>query len=152
MRGRACLALRDKAELPLEDGGDALGNELVKRHGREERAEQALGVAPDRGVAARPLARAGAVPGRLAARHEHGALDGLDHLKQRDLLRVNREAHAAGGTARVLDDPRKRQVMLNRARERVRHPALLCRRPHRDDTLRIEHERREHAQGIVRPP
>ena len=122
--------------------------------GREELAQHPLGVAPDGREAAGSSARArlGAVERGGAARDDDGALHRLNELEQGGLARVHGEPHAARGAARVLDDPREGEVVLDRAGEGVRDAVLLGRRADGDDPVRVAHERGEHAQRVIGLP
>ena len=108
----------------MRNRGAPLHHELVQGHAGEKPAEQALGVAPDGREAAGSSARArlGAIERGGAARDDDGALHRLNELEQGGLARVHGKPHAARGAARVLDDPREGEVVINDAyREMAAH-------------------------------
>ena len=102
-------------------------------------------------IAARAHARTVAI-GRGAIIHNHGALNGLYDLTDRDIVGAHLKAHAAMNTTQALHNAGLNQAVLNRTGKRIRNIDLFGSSANRKQPLRLLGKHRKHAKGIISLP
>ena len=138
-------------ELGIDSRKLAMGDDIAERNGIEIVAHQRLGSGPQGMIAARAHARTVAI-GRGAIVHNHGALNGLYDLTDRDIVGAYLKAHAAMNTTQALHNAGLNQAMLNRTGKRIRNIDLFGSSANRKQPLRLLGKHRKHAKGIISLP